>query len=259
MSKRKILICVLAISASVLFMSSCKDEEPSPVQHVLYALGGSENTAAVFMINSETDMGYAQTRPDLVYQNHVFAYITDGTDFIAPSAIKCNGIGMESMLADDPAGQYQFSNLTEYLSNFNLQIEGYLGNSYANNSPNLPEISIPNLNVGDTLQTGNGLTLNYSGATGMDNHLEVWLALNEPDNGENNASHQLMQVMNDNGTVTIPASELANFPSGYYHIALIHKKIVTDNFHANDKDYKIIRNYTSSYRNYIYLASTPSN
>ncbi len=257
----KILALVFMLSTIILSLNSCKDDTPvvnstEVLRTITTDENTPDNTVAAFVISSSINVPIQ----DSPYRNYVWGYLTNGiSSFIKPQSITCNGQTMEYMGADpDEGGQYQAAFLDHYPTTISLNVQDYLGANYVNTSNNLPALSLVDVNLNDTINISNGLNLQYSGVIENGNGMEFVLSPDKID-GETAllvGTYTLHKFYSaESGSITIPASEIATFPSGRYNVVLYHSKFVHETF----GEYNIVKRYQARYWNQIYIKNTEIN
>ncbi len=226
---------IIAISTSVLFISSCKDENPNSVKNELMQAIVPEDSpcnpddiACYFRITTGIDWAMLDIN-DLdnvnispVVHNLHYAYISDGSQFITPASMKCNGQNMSLMDATCP-GQYWHGASGRDVVHDNTvswEINNYMDTNYNVENATIPLLILTNMSSRNAVVSkSQSLNITYSGVDSAPNtKLTVTiLGLIYNEDGYNEYSIEKKDLP-DNGSISISAAELANMPLGGKYI-----------------------------------------
>lgn len=239
-SMKNLLFSFWAVFVFICFITSCDESPVNADKQTLKDLFGT-------MISSEDDVdmvlftksGINKTiYLDIPDSNMVtvFAYITDGYDFVNPSSVVANNEKLENM--DNYEGQFMglvnpFPAASPY--NISWNINGWKGMNYNG----IQEISNPMDYITplylDTVSSAQGFSITYTGAANVDS-----VSVSIVPAAENFAilgmtSFPSVGVYHlafpDKGSIWIPASILSTFPNEiYYEIHLTNYKSSSETF-----------------------------
>jgi len=250
-----------AIVASMMFfLSACNDKEngvvsPRELFNTMLQTG-SINAGDVDCFFKISSMIYCNEFDNVSKSNFAWAYISNGITYLKLSDVKCNGEQMED-ISGGFGGQYQYALIDDYLHLIDWEINNYIGANYNKTDTNYPEIVVTNIGFGDTLSKSSGININYTGYTGGNSIIEVYINMWEQDiiTGmikEYKAKH----IASDDGNIYITPMQLNGFstissnPNAWVTIQLYRTKFEVEDFNGK----MFVKQYETLYFNHFVLA-----
>ena len=240
--KMKIKLFLAVLGLSMFLLCSCedsflKDYNKNTHNGILGTLSLEEPAAVVLYTTAGKHYTQFFDRPDSNSVN-VYAYITDGSDFVNPTSVYANNFELANM--DNYVGQYSalvtpFPQGPPY--NIIWNIYGWANRDYHGVQDISNKLDFLNLNYLDTVHSSSNLSISYSGFENIDS-VSVQIMLGSAENYYFFNLDTLLPNSEyyidvpDNGNILIPSSVLSNLPQNiYYSIALTNYKISTEQFH----------------------------
>ncbi|MCX7736412.1 MAG: hypothetical protein N2319_06830 [Candidatus Kapabacteria bacterium] len=236
MRLKSLIIPVIII---LLFFISCDEKSLNFVKrNPLMGLLGLNDSTADMLLYTTSVYDYSRlTSNNDSNKVNVFAYITDGFDFVDPTSVIASNVKLTNM--NDYVGQYSglvdpFPQGPPY--NISWIISGWSGRNYEGTQTISNKLELVDSHYLDTISSSNDFNILYTGYANEDS-ISIRIL---PASGENfyflgmtsspsNSSVDFKAL--DNGNLIIPSSVLSNLPKNlYYTISICNYKRSSENY-----------------------------